>query len=125
CDLDHRKLALDGIAAKSQICDLMNRHKTFQLMANLLDCLRRPGGNNGNAREVLGMSDLGNSQTFDVIAASRKKADDASENARLIIDQHAERMGLDVRLAERRGIGRERSGWCIHVATPAPCRRLL
>src|SRR5262249_51213565 len=41
-DLDHRKLALDGIAEEGEIGDLMDRNEALQLMADLLDCLRRP-----------------------------------------------------------------------------------
>ena len=57
-------------------------------MADLLDDLRRAGGDDGDARKMRLVRHLGDRQAFDVIAASREHADDASENAGLIVDQH-------------------------------------
>ena len=61
-------------------------------MADLLDRLGRAGSHDRDARKMLGMRDLGDRQALDVIAAAGKQADDAGENAGLVIDQHRERM---------------------------------
>ena len=42
--------------------------------------------------------------------------------ARLVIDQNRERVDLDIRLAEGRGIGREGGRRGVHGVTPASCR---
>ena len=49
-----------------------------------------------------GMRDFGDRQAFDIIAAPGEQADDAGENARLVIDQDGKRMCLDVGPCRRR-----------------------
>ncbi len=100
CDLDHRQLALDGIAAQGQIGDLVDRHKPLQLMADLLDRLGRARGDDGDARKMFRMRHLGNREALDIIASSGKKPDDAGKHTRLVIDQNRERMDLDIGLAD-------------------------
>src|SRR5665213_1942433 len=83
-DLDHRQFALDRAAAQREIGDFADRDQTLQLVADLLDRLRRAGGHDGYAREMLGMGDFGDGQALDVVAAAGKQPDDAGKHARLV-----------------------------------------
>jgi hypothetical protein len=51
---------------------------------------------------MLRMRDFGDCETLDVVAAPGEQANDAGENARLIVDEHRQSVRLDVRFAERR-----------------------
>src|SRR6185437_5292118 len=86
--LDHRKLPLDRAHGERQIVHRMDRNQPLELMTDLLDDLRRARSDDGDAREMRRVRDLGDGQALDVVAAPREHADDACEHPRLVVDQH-------------------------------------
>ena len=60
--------------------------------AHLLNHLRRAAGHNGDARHVRALVNFGHGQAVNIVAAPRKKTDDACQHTGLIIDQHGNRM---------------------------------
>ena len=79
----------------------VDRHEPVELLLDLLDHHRRAGGDDGDARQVRAVLGLRHRQALDVVAAAGKQADDAGQHARLVFDQHGQRVRFDSRL--RRG----------------------
>jgi len=68
------------------------------------------GGDDRDAADLLVGGDLAHRQAFDVVAARGEQAGDPGEDARLVVDDHRERMALgfffpDVHLAIPAGAG--------------------
>ncbi|MBS0524627.1 MAG: hypothetical protein JSS04_13445 [Proteobacteria bacterium] len=87
-DLHQRQFALDVRALHRQVVHLVHRHQPVELRLDLLDHHRRAGGDDGDARQVLGRVGLGHRQALDVVAAAGEQPDHPGENARLVVDQH-------------------------------------
>ena len=74
--------------------DLVDRHQLVEQRLDLLDHLLGAAGHDVDAREMLDVVDLGYGQAVDVVAAAREQADHAGEHARLVVDQHGDRVAL-------------------------------
>ena len=72
----------------------MDGHDAAELRDDLLDDLRRAGGDHGDARAVPLMVHLRDRQALDVVAAPGKEADDAREHAGLVVHDDRERVAL-------------------------------
>ena len=73
----------------------VDRHQALELVLDLLDHHRRAARDDGDAREMLLVLGLGHRQEFDIVAAAGEQPDDARQHARLVVDQHRQRVGLD------------------------------
>src|SRR5262245_2970338 len=100
--LDHRELALDRVAGKGHIDNVMHRNEPVQLILDLLDHHRRAGGYDRDQREMLPVLGLRHGQRLDIVAAAGKQADHACKHAGLVINQYRKRMRLRF-LRRRRG----------------------
>src|SRR5262249_30314611 len=97
-------------------------HQPLELVADLLDHHRRPRGDDGDAREVLLVLGLGDRERVDVVPASREQPDHPGENARLVVDQHRQRVPLDLLLdGLSRIVARTRVTACVaHYTSTLP-----
>ena len=118
--LDHRELALDRRAGLGQVDHALHRHQPLELMADLLDHHRRAGGDDGDAREVLLVLGLRDREAVDIVAARGEQPDDAREHARLVVDQHRERVALDALLHGRGRIVARACGTVAHHTSTLP-----
>jgi hypothetical protein len=82
---------------------VMHRDHAAKLRLDLVDHGWRAAGDDGDARAVAGVVDLGHGQAVDVVAAAREKPDDAGQHARLVFDDHRQGVAfLDCAFGSRR-----------------------
>src|SRR5262249_19349668 len=93
-DLDHCEFAFDRIAGKRHVDNVMHGHKSVELVLDLLDHHRRARRNDRDQRQVLPVLGFRNRQGLDVVSATSEQTDNARQHARLVIDQHRERVGF-------------------------------
>ena len=74
----------------------MYRNDTGKLRFDLFDYGRCSGRNDGDAGKVLDMVDLCHRQAFNIVATAGKQADDAGQNASLVIDEYSNRVCFDL-----------------------------
>ena len=86
----------------------MDRHQAVELVLDLREHHRRAGGDDGDPRQVLGVLGLRDREAVDVVAAAGEEADDAGEHARLVVDDHRERVALGAVVPLLDEIGRGR-----------------
>src|SRR5208282_1446597 len=115
--LDHGEFALDRRARRRQVDDAVHRHQAVKLVLDLLEHHGRAAGHDGDAREMLFVLGLGDGERVDIVTAAGKQPDDAREHAGLVVDEHAQRAGLDA-LADRSGRIVTRRGVVIHGSHP-------
>ena len=95
-----------------------------QLRFDLLDDLWCAAGDNGNSAGVPLMIHFRNSQALNIITPSRKKADDARQDARFIGHKHSQSVTLvEISMTRAQVIGgfRRRAFGdvqCVHVISP-------
>src|SRR5688572_14307284 len=82
----------------------MHRHEPLGLVLDLLDDHRRAAGHDRDARQVFLVLGLRHRQRVDVVAAAGEQSDDARQHARLVVDEHTERVALDSLRGRRGGI---------------------
>ena len=81
-------------ASDGEIGDAVHRDQPVELVPDLLQHRARAGRHDGDARQVLLVLRLRYGEALDVVAAAGEKPDDAREHARLVVDEHGERMRL-------------------------------
>ena len=101
--LEQRQFPLDAGALDGQVVHFVYRHDAAKLCHDLFDHRRGAAGDDGDARAVAKVVDLGHGQAVDVIAAPREQADHPRQHARLVVDHHGQGMAFDhirVRIAQ-------------------------
>ena len=95
--LDPKKtqLTLHGRSFGSEVKDLVDRDDPAELRDDLVDDVRRSLREDSDAAAVALMIDLGHREALDIVAAPGKQADDAGEDAGLVLDQYGEGVVLD------------------------------
>ena len=86
---DHRQFTLNRPPREGEVSHFVNGDDALQLMADLLNGLRRARCYYGDAREMFAMRNFGNCEAFNIIATAREETDDTCQNARLIINDHS------------------------------------
>ena len=81
----------------------MDRHEPAELGLDLVDDRLGAGGDDGDARAVLVVLDLGDRQALDIVAAARKQADHAAEYARLVVDEDGQHVAFDGFILRKHG----------------------
>ena len=128
---DQRQLALQRLAEHRQIDDAVHIHQPLELALDLRQHLRRAGGDDGEARQMLLVLGLRHRQAIDVVATAREQTGDAREHARLVVDQDGEACASRACPCAPRGSRRSRAGcwaWsclvdrCLSPVTSRKCR---
>ena len=73
----------------------MDRNKAHKLGLDLLNHHWRSRSDDRNPRDTEVPVGLGNCQALDIVATTRKQADDPCQHARLIIHQNGDDMAFD------------------------------
>ena len=104
-DLHQRQLALDAAGGIGDVDHLDDGHEAQQLLLDLFEHVVGAGRDDGDARLVRVAVDLGDRERFNVVAARGEQADDAGEDARLVVDDAGQRALLDAFVGMRHVVG--------------------
>ena len=88
--LHQHQLALQRPAQHGEVDDAMHVDQTLQLALDLGQHLRRAGGDDRKAREMLLVLRLRYGETLDIVAAPGEQPGDAGEHAGLVVHHHRE-----------------------------------
>jgi len=83
--------AFNAAGGIGDVDHLHHGHEAEELLLDLLEHMVGAGGDDGDARLVSVAVDLGDRERLDVVAARGEQADDAGEDARLVVDDAGER----------------------------------
>ena len=98
-----QRLTLGG-----EVVHLVHGHKPLELQFDLRQHLGRRHRDHGDAREPPGVLGFADRERVDIVAARREQPDHPGEDARLVVDQHRERVALGLLGFGNREIGRAR-----------------